>query len=36
MGSTLATDPQSLHGDVLLSSILERLDAALGDDGRLI
>ena len=32
----LATDPQALRGDVLLSSILERLDAALGDDGRLI
>ncbi len=35
-GAAPATDPTGAGGDVLLNSILERLDAALGDDGRLI
>ncbi len=36
MGAPSAADPQGTRGDVLLNSILERLDAALGEDGRLI
>ena len=32
----LVPDPQQVGSDPLLSSLLERLDAALGEDGRLI
>ncbi len=34
--SRRAPDPQAVGSDLLLSSLLERLDAALGEDGRLI
>jgi cell division protein ZapA len=34
--SRRAPDPLAVGSDLLLSSLLERLDAALGEDGRLI
>jgi len=36
LAARLAPDPQQVGSDPLLSSLLERLDAALGEDGRLI